>query len=138
MNSLESKVTSLILSRKLAAAFKEKGIKPPESEFKWIKVKIEGANFVLRVHDHGWDGAEEYPAYLSDELLEGMPDHIKTDTVAGHLWVRPFWLKKPKQPVIKQWQVSYSRPIEHFEVNKSLLEASGEMTIWLIDNDYYE
>ena len=128
MNSLESKVTSLPLSRKLAAAFKEKGIKPPESEFKWIKVKIEGANFVLRVHDHGWDGAEEYPAYLSDELLEGMPVVINNQY--------EFRIALLRSGI---WELSYADEgcLEIIE-NKSLPNACAEMTLWLIDNGYYD
>ena len=121
MTNLESKVTSLPLSRKLAAAFKEKGIKPPESEFVWDNHSEFGEGYILTQEP---EMADPVPAYLSDELLEGMPQKVEKD-----------WL------VIKKlgksfWTVQYGdRPWEESIV---LSYACARMTLWLIDNGYYE
>ena len=78
MNSLESKVTSLILSRKLAAAFKEKVIKQPESEFAWHRPS-KHVSWELRKRQK--TVTKKYlekhtPSYLSDELMEELSERI--------------------------------------------------------------
>ncbi len=137
MTNLESKVTSLPLSRKLAAAFKEKGIKPPESEFYWHRPS---KHVSWEVRKRQTTVTKKYlenhtPAYLSIELLEGMPKYKEIDFEKCTLLIAP-WSGS-------QWYVAY---VTHDEENKrksalnnkSLPNACGEMTLWLIDNSYYE
>ena len=130
--TLESKVTSLSLSRKLDAAFKKKGIKPPESEFSWmISEKFKAKELKPKTFHPNKFGIEwdQYPAYLSDELLEEMPAYLETK--GSKL------LTIQREVVSDRWIVTYSGQNAQ-AVDESLSEASGEMTLWLIDNGYYE
>ncbi|KKN71722.1 hypothetical protein LCGC14_0417880 [marine sediment metagenome] len=115
-------VTSLPLSRKLAAAFKEKGIKPTESEFWWV----EGADEWYLEKDAGEviEAQEQkvntIPAYLSDELLDGMP--LNLEIIRGD----------------RVWGIALTWPKSKSFQDKSLPNTCAELSIWLIDNGYYE
>ncbi|HEC67001.1 MAG TPA: hypothetical protein ENI23_17125 [bacterium] len=172
--TLESKVTSLPLSRKLTAAFKEKGIKLPESVFEWevggeLSGKSHSEKIVLVDRPTTFSPANTawsfHPAYLSDELLAGMPVIIHHSEFEGgekdsyflrvkividgerryfveYVELYPkntleIDINEPVKAILKQahlMKIPYLSPF----TNKFLPNACAEMTIWLIDNGYYE
>ena len=140
MTSLESKVTSLPLSRKLDTAFKEKGIKPPESSFCWVKHPMEKENehSLMQVSHDGRTNllSENYKAifaYLSDELLQGMLSCMPTvwnDDETTGAWVIHCEIDDGKITADRGGLIKEIR-------SKLLPNACAEMTLWLIENNYW-